>query len=171
MDRLQSKSSNQENARLHVYTRMKKAHKKYRQRKEGVQKLERQPYCSYINNNIEVNEDQGTLKTETVLVLQQNPRKSQLRTLTTKRQESSTRPRSAVGNVSDYRCVSDCRSRGHEFDPGPVPYFRGNRSGLFLRSFSSLPLIHSRMVVTSESICTKYWLTAACPGKKCCVVW
>ena len=26
--------------------------------------------------------------------------------------------RSAVGNVSD------CRSRSHKFDPGPVPYFR-----------------------------------------------
>ena len=34
-----------------------------------------------------------------------------------------TGPRSAVGNVSGYRCVSDCRSRGREFDPGPVPYF------------------------------------------------
>ena len=33
-------------------------------------------------------------------------------------------PRSAVGNVSGYRCVSDCRSRGREFDPCPVPYFR-----------------------------------------------
>ena len=33
---------------------------------------------------------------------------------------------SAVGNVSGYRCVSDCRSRGREFDPGPVPYFRGD---------------------------------------------
>ena len=31
--------------------------------------------------------------------------------------------RSAVGNVSGYICVSDCRSRGPEFDPGPVPYF------------------------------------------------
>ena len=30
------------------------------------------------------------------------------------------------GNVSGYRCVSDCRSRGREFDPGPVPYFRGD---------------------------------------------
>ena len=29
-------------------------------------------------------------------------------------------PRSAVGNVSGYRCVSDCRSRGREFDPGLV---------------------------------------------------
>ena len=35
-------------------------------------------------------------------------------------------PRSAVGNVSGYRCVSDCRSRGRELDPGPVPYFRGD---------------------------------------------
>ena len=25
---------------------------------------------------------------------------------------------SAVGNVSDYLCESDCRSRGHKFDPG-----------------------------------------------------
>ena len=39
---------------------------------------------------------------------------------------SATGPRSAVGNVSGYRCVSDCRSRGREFDPGPVPYFRGD---------------------------------------------
>ena len=38
----------------------------------------------------------------------------------------SDKPRSAVGNVSGYRCVSDCRSRGREFDPGPVPYFRGD---------------------------------------------
>ena len=34
---------------------------------------------------------------------------------------SVTRPRSAVGNVSGNRCESDCRSRGREFDPGPVP--------------------------------------------------
>ena len=37
-----------------------------------------------------------------------------------------TGPRSAVGNVSGYRCVSECRSRGREFDPGPVPYFFGD---------------------------------------------
>ena len=37
-------------------------------------------------------------------------------------------PRSAVGNVSGYRCLSDCRPRGREFDPGPVPYFRGDWS-------------------------------------------
>ena len=35
-------------------------------------------------------------------------------------------PRSAVGNVSGYRCLSDCISRGREFDPGPAPYFRGD---------------------------------------------
>ena len=35
-------------------------------------------------------------------------------------------PRSAVGNVSGYKCVSDCKSRGREFDPGPVPYFLGD---------------------------------------------
>ena len=34
--------------------------------------------------------------------------------------------RSAVSNVSGNRCESDCRSRGREFDPGPVPYFRGD---------------------------------------------
>ena len=37
-----------------------------------------------------------------------------------------TWPRSAVGNVSCNRCVSDCNFRGREFDPGPVPYFRGD---------------------------------------------
>ena len=40
--------------------------------------------------------------------------------------ESTTGPRSAVGNVSGYRCVSDCNSRGREFDPGPVSYFCGD---------------------------------------------
>ena len=43
-----------------------------------------------------------------------------------KSQPSHAVPRSAVGNVSGYRCVSDCRSRGRKFDPGPVPYFRGD---------------------------------------------
>ena len=37
-----------------------------------------------------------------------------------------TGPRSAVGHVSGYRCEADCRSRGRKFDPGPVPYFRGD---------------------------------------------
>ena len=40
-----------------------------------------------------------------------------------------------------------------------------------IRSFFCLPLIHSRRVlsVTSESMCTNYWLTActSLPRKKC----
>ena len=74
---------------------------------------------------------------------------------------------SAVGNVSGNRCESGCISRDREFDPGPVPYFRGNFiMNSFLRSLSSLPLNHSR--ITSESMCTKYWLTAcsSLPRKK-----
>ena len=39
---------------------------------------------------------------------------------------TSTGPHSAVGNVSGNRCKSDCRSRCHEFYPGPVPYFSGD---------------------------------------------
>ena len=35
-------------------------------------------------------------------------------------------PCSAVGNVSDNRCESDCRSRGREFNLGPVPYLCGD---------------------------------------------
>ena len=38
----------------------------------------------------------------------------------------NTRPRSAVRNVSGCRYVSDCRPRNREFDPDPVPYFRGD---------------------------------------------
>ena len=41
-------------------------------------------------------------------------------------QRIKTGPLSAVGNVSGYRCESDCRSRGCEFDLCPVPYFRGD---------------------------------------------
>ena len=37
-----------------------------------------------------------------------------------------TGPCSEFDNVSGCRCVSDCRSRGREFDPGPVPYFHGD---------------------------------------------
>ena len=34
--------------------------------------------------------------------------------------------RSAVCNVPDYRFASDCKSRGHKFDPSQVPFFRGD---------------------------------------------
>ena len=46
--------------------------------------------------------------------------------LSTKSIQVTTGLRSAVGNVSGNRCESGCRSRGREFDPGPVPYFRGD---------------------------------------------
>ena len=32
--------------------------------------------------------------------------------------EQQTGSHSAVGNMSGYRCVSDCSSRGREYDPG-----------------------------------------------------
>ena len=40
-----------------------------------------------------------------------------------------TGPRSAVSNMSGCRYLSDCRSRGHESDPGTVLYYRGDWSG------------------------------------------
>ena len=74
-----------------------------------------------------------------------------------------TGPRSAVGNVSGYRCVSDCRSRGREFDLGPVPYFRGDWSwnNFYGHSPPFRWFIQKGLFsVTSESMCTNYWLTA-----------
>ena len=81
-------------------------------------------------------------------------------------------PHSAVGNVSGYRCVSDCRSRGREFDPGPVPYFRGDWScnDLYGHSPPFRWFIQEGLLsVTSESMSTNYWLTAcsSLPRKKC----
>ena len=74
-----------------------------------------------------------------------------------------TGPHSAVGNVSGNRCESDCRSRGREFDPGPVPYFRGDWSwnNFYGHSPPFRWIIQEGLFsVTSESMCTKYWLTA-----------
>ena len=86
-------------------------------------------------------------------------------------QISSAGPRSAVGNVSGYRCVSDCRSRGREFDPGPVPYFRGDWSwnDFYGHSPPFRWFIQEGLLsVTSESMCTNNWLTAcsSLPRKK-----
>ena len=74
-----------------------------------------------------------------------------------------TGPRSAVGNVSGYKCVPDCKSRGREFDPGPVPYFRGDWS--WNNFYGHSPpfrwfIQEGLLSVTSESMCTNYWLTA-----------
>ena len=73
------------------------------------------------------------------------------------------RPRSAVGNVYGYRCVSDCISRGREFDPGPVLNFRGDWSWNYFYGHSP-PfrwfIQEGLLSVKSESMCTNYWLTA-----------
>ena len=83
-----------------------------------------------------------------------------------------TGPRSAVGNVPGYRCMSDCRSRGRKFDPGPVPYFRGD--GSWNNFYGHSPpfrwfIQEGLLSVTSESMRTNYWLTAcsSLPRKKC----
>ena len=81
-----------------------------------------------------------------------------------------TEPHSAVGNVSGNRCESACRFRGRELDPGPVPYFRGDWS--WNNFYGHSPpfgwIIQGLLSVTSESMCTKYWLTAcsSLPRKK-----
>ena len=85
-----------------------------------------------------------------------------------------TGPRSAVGNVSGNRYESDCRSRGREFDPGcrsrgrefdpgSVPYFRGDWSWNYFYGHSPpfrWIIQEGLLSVTSESMCTTYWLTA-----------
>ena len=81
---------------------------------------------------------------------------------------------STVGNMSGNRCELDCRSRGLEFDSGPVPYFPGNWSwnNFYSHSPPFLWIIQEGLLsVTSESICTKFsiWLTAclSLARKKC----
>ena len=67
---------------------------------------------------------------------------------------------SAVSNMSDYRCVSDCRSRGASLIPA--------RSHTFVEidhEIISMVILQCRMSVTRESMCTKYWLVQACQGK------
>ena len=82
-------------------------------------------------------------------------------------------PRSAVGNVSGYRCISDCRSRGREF----VPVWSHTFVEIDHEMISTVILLPSTdsfiqeglLSVTSEIICTNYWLTAcsSLPRKKC----
>ena len=54
---------------------------------------------------------------------------------------------------------SDCRSRGREYDPGLVPYFRGDYE-LISSVILLLPLIQEGLLsVPSEIMCTMYLLT------------
>ena len=84
-----------------------------------------------------------------------------------------TGPRSAVGNVSGYRCVSDC-------NPGVASSFPA-LSHTFVEIdheiISTVILLPSAdsfkkgcLSVTSESMCTNYWLSACSSlhRKKCC---
>ena len=76
----------------------------------------------------------------------------------------------SVHNMSGNRCESDCRSRGREFEPGPVLYFPGDWSwkNFYGHSPPFRWIIQEGLLsVTSESMCMKYWLTACsnCPGK------
>ena len=84
--------------------------------------------------------------------------------------------RSAASNVSGNRCKCDCRSRGHQFNPGLVPYFRGD---LLWNNFNSLSppfrwiIQEGLLSVTSKIMYTKYWLTAcsSLSRKKSVVRW
>ena len=109
-------------------------------------------------------------KYKTAKFVQREPTSWYLLTLLTKKLGAG--PRSAVGNVSGYRCVSDCRSRGRKFDPGPVPYFRGDWSwnDFYGHSPPFRWFVQEGLLsVTSESMCTYYWLSAcsSLPRKKC----
>ena len=82
-----------------------------------------------------------------------------------------TGPRSAVCNVSGYICVYDCRSRGCEFYPGPVPYFCGNWSWNNFYGLSPLPLNESFKKCCCQlraKVCARRTgkpLVQVCPGK------
>ena len=73
-----------------------------------------------------------------------------------------TRPCSAFSNVSGYRCVPDCKSRGHELDPSPVQDFPGHWSlHLFLVILNQEGLLQAK--ICARSTCLP--LVQACPGK------
>ena len=72
--------------------------------------------------------------------------------------------------MSDYRCTSDCRSRGREFDPGPVPYFRKIdyeiiSKVILLPSAESFKKGCCQLQAKVCARITGYSLVLACPGK------
>ena len=74
---------------------------------------------------------------------------------TIKYQTLHTWPHSAVGNESE------CRSRGREFDPDKVHTFVEIDHEIISTVILLFPLTQEGLLsVTSESMCTKYWLTA-----------
>ena len=79
----------------------------------------------------------------------------------------STVPRGTVGNVSGNRYQSDCRSRGREFDPGPVPYFRKIISTVIL--LPSAESFKKECCQLQAKVCARSTGTAcsSLPRKKC----
>ena len=78
-----------------------------------------------------------------------------------------TGPRSTAGYMSGHRCLSDCRSRGREFDTGPVPYFRGDYTII-----STVSWFIQEGFLSVTSVRPKYILTAcSLPKQKSVVRW
>ena len=72
------------------------------------------------------------------------------------------KPDHVAQSVTCLQIQSRVRSR-----PGPILSWRLIMKS-FVRPFSYLQLIQESMLsVTSESMCTKYWLTTCLPRKKC----
>ena len=79
-----------------------------------------------------------------------------------------TGSRSAVSYVSDYRCISDCRSRGREFDFGPVSYYRrdwswnnfcGNSPHFIQEVLISVRTLISVWTIACKNTFHKAWFT------------
>ena len=83
----------------------------------------------------------------------------------------NTELRIAVGNVSRFRCEADCRSGVSEFDPRPVPYFRGDNEiipTVILHPFAeSFMKGCCQLQAKVGARITGQPLVQACPGKKC----
>ena len=58
-------------------------------------------------------------------------------------------PKIGLRSVSDCRYVSDCNIRGHELDPGPVPYLFKEIDHEIISTTILLPSTDSRRVVVS----------------------
>ena len=71
----------------------------------------------------------------------------------------------------DCKYLSDCRSKGHKFDPGPVPYFSWDWSRNNFCSHSPPSRWFKKGCCQLQAkVCaqsTGWLLSQACPGKKC----
>ena len=65
----------------------------------------------------------------------------------------------AVSNMSDFRCMSYCRSRVEILIPVWSNNFVETDHEVISMIFSSILLIYSRRLIV-RTLCMKYWLTA-----------